>query len=149
MRFGETENEDELDLPKPHSTEGPIYVARDVSVGLYRLDDPKGEIFPPSTGEVAIIGDDVVCKKDMAKRAPIPLAVPSGPHVIVDRTVVRDDGVQWLWFRVDEVQDTGRTMLLRHKVEVEDGEGRYEVLLDSGSRSQRLVNLLKRTRKEA
>jgi hypothetical protein len=149
MRYGEAEMDDELDLPRPQGVDGPIYVARDVSVGLYRLDGPKGEIFPPSSGEVTIIGDDVVCRKDKALRAPVPMNVPSGPHVIVDRTVIRDEGVQWLWFRVDEVQDTGRTMLLRHKIEVEDGEGRYEVLLDSGARSQRLVSLLKRTRREA
>ncbi|NIT76138.1 MAG: hypothetical protein GWO44_04280 [Thermoplasmata archaeon] len=49
---------------------------------------------------------------------------------------------------MEDVQETGRTMLLRHKVEVEDPDGRYEVLLDSGSRSQRLVSLLKRTRRE-
>jgi hypothetical protein len=145
MRYGEAETEDELDLPRPQGTDGPIYVARDVSVGLYRLDEPKGEIFPPSTGEMSIIGDEVVCKKHRAQRAPVPLAVPSGPHVIVDRTVVREDGVQWMTFRVNEVQDTGRTMLLRYKVEVEDEEGRYEILLDSGSRSQRLVSMLKRS----
>ncbi len=148
MRYGEAETEDELDLPKPQGTDGPIYVARDVSVGLYRLDEPRGEIFPPSTGEIAIIGNEVVCKKGRASRAPVPLAVPSGPHVIVDRTLVREGGVQWLRFRVEDVQETGRTMLLRHKVEVEDPDGRYEVLLDSGSRSQRLVSLLKRTRRE-
>ncbi|NIP34036.1 MAG: hypothetical protein GWN18_03785, partial [Thermoplasmata archaeon] len=73
------ETEDELDLPKPQGTDGPIYVARDVSVGLYRLDEPRGEIFPPSTGEIAIIGNEVVCKKGRASRAPVPLAVPSGP----------------------------------------------------------------------
>lgn len=146
MRYGEAENEEELELPRPQGTDGPVYVARDVSVGLYKLDEPKGEIFPPSTGEVAIIGNDVVCKKQRAKRAPVPLAVPSGPHVIVDRTVVQEDGVQWLWFRVGEVQDSGRTMLLRYKLEVQDPEGSYEILLDSGSRSQRLVSLLRRTR---
>jgi hypothetical protein len=149
MRYGEAEMDDELELPRPQGTNGPIYVARDVSVGLYRLNDPKGEIFPPSTGEVAVIGNDVICKKDKALRTPVPINVPSGPHVIVDTTVVRDDGLQWLWFRVDEIRDTGRTMLLRHKIEVEDQDGVYEVLLDSGSRSQRLVNLLKRTRREA
>jgi hypothetical protein len=149
MEYGEASSKEEMELHRPDGDDLTNYMARDVSVGLYRIDDPREEIFPPSQGQIELIGKKVVCMKKRAVRAPVPVAAPSGPHVIVDQTLIRESGIQWLTFEVGEVQDTGRTLLLRYKIRVEDDEGRYEVLLDGGSRSQRLVRLVRKKMGEA
>jgi hypothetical protein len=88
---------------------------------------------------VRVFGTRVLCQKRKVKRINAPIAMPAGPGVVMDMVIDRGPGSQWFAFDIDEVDKTGRTMLLRYKLVVKDSSGKYEVLLGSGPRSSRLV----------
>jgi hypothetical protein len=121
----------------------PRPVAEAVPIGLYRADGSRGEIFPPSEGDVAVGRDVVVFRKRRAVRERSVQPTPSGPFAMVSTVSVKDKGWQWFRFRLEEVRSTGRTMLLRHRMMVEDDVGRYEVVLGSDQGSRRVAALVR------
>lgn len=139
MRFGESENDEHIDPSAVSDGEFPGFIVKGLSLGLYRVEGSRGEIFPPSEGEVRVFGTRILCQKSKVERVNVPIAMPAGPGVVMDMVMSREPGSQWFSFDIDEINRTGRTMLLRYKLVVEDARGKYEVLLGSDSRSSRLV----------
>jgi len=139
MRFGEYKNKDRIDPSAVSDGEFPGFIVKGLSLGLYRVEGSPGEIFPPSEGEVRVFGTRILCQKSKVERVNVPIAMPAGPGVVMDMVMSREPGSQWFSFDIDEINRTGRTMLLRYKLVVEDARGKYEVLLGSGSRSSGLV----------
>jgi hypothetical protein len=148
MRYGEAFEDEELGIGMTDEAARTIFVAKGISVALFRTDVAHSEVFPPSTGTLTIIGSKVVCKKERVTRVRAALPVPSGPPAMVDQVVVEEPGVQWFIFDLEEVTGTGRTMLLNHKVTIEDDEEGYEVVMDRGSRSRRFVSFLNKQARE-
>lgn len=144
MRYGETMNATSVEESEVPDGEIPGFIAQGLTLGLYRVEASPGEIFPPSEGDVRVFGTRVLCQKRKVERVHAPIAMPAGPGVVMDMVVHRDPGLQWFIFDIDEVDKTGRTMLLRYKLVVEDLKGKYEVLLGTGPRSSRLVKYIER-----
>ncbi len=144
MEYGERPEGQKPPLSELATADEPRPVAEAVPIGLYRADGSRGEIFPSSEGDVAVGREEVVCRKRLAVRERSIQPTPSGPFVMLSTVSVKDSGWQWFRFRLDELRSTGRTMLLRHRMLVEDEEGRYEVVLGHDDASRRVAALVRK-----